>query len=765
MLNFPSAGPYGPSPAPSSPADPPPFQWLPAGIAFIRRRLVLIAGCAAIGVALGVTYLATTRPLFTAVATLTIDTRRAHPAGSQQASGDWQSESAYVESQVELIRSPATLRGVVERLDLESDPFFTPGEPGPVSRTVAVLKRWLTGAGSASTTLDPALRAQAMATTALSRMLEVWRVGTTSVVEIRLRTPDRDLSARLANAVTSAYMDQQLVAISDTTRRAGGWLETRIVELRGQAVAADRAVQEYKARNNIVDVGTAAGLGLLNEQQLGELNLQVAAARARLAEAQARYHRARTSTVNGVTQGVVTDLGTNTVMAQLRQQFLESSRRLAELTARQGPTHGAVVLQRNEVAGLERSIQSELARLTETFRGDFEVAEANLVAIQERLAEQIAIAAQTNIERSELRSLQSSADAYRQIYETFLQRYTQAMQDQSYPISDARVAAPALAPADPSHPRSAIVLVVALGLGLGLGIVSAVAREALDGSVRTVAQLRQATGLDCLGVVPQEPALAFTRNGTWRRALRTSAARGDVLIPTAFLRAAADRDSGIAEAAHGVRVAGTRHSARGRDVRMIGCVATRNGEGASTFAANLAFAAAAEGQRTLLVDWNAASPWLTEALSLGGRVGVQEVAAAEVALSEAVWTDPATGLHFLGQSQAGKGKRLPPSAAAARALLGRLRAAYDVVVLDLPPLLASSSAVLLSDTIDGFVLVSQWGGTPQPMLAEALSRLAAADALFLGAVLTRCDQPRMRLYAGEVSRQASIRPALPITAG
>ncbi len=762
MLNFPSAGPYGPAPGPPSPVDPPPFQWLPAGIAFFRRRLILIAGAAAVGIALGVGYLASTRPLYTAVATLTIDTRRAHPVGGQQASGDWQSESAYVESQVELIRSPATLRRVVDRLNLATDPFFAPGEPGPVSRAVAVLKGWLTGTGAA---VDPTLRAQAMAGTALSRMLEVWRVGTTSVVEIRLRTPDRELSARLANAVTAAYMDQQLVAISDTTRRAGGWLETRIVELRGQAVAADRAVQEYKARNNIVDVGTAAGLGLLNEQQLGELNLQVAAARARLAEAQARYNRARISTVNGVTQGVVTDLGTNPVMAQLRQQFLESSRRLAELTARQGPNHGAVVLQRNEVAELQRSIQTELARLTETFRGDFEVAEANLVAIQERLAEQVAIAAQTNIERSELRSLQSSADAYRQIYETFLQRFTQAMQDQSYPISDARVAAAALAPADPSHPRSAIVLVLALGFGLGLGVVGAVAREALDGSVRTVAQLRQATGLDCLGVVPQEPALAFTRNTAWRRSARSSAARGNVLIPPAFLRAATDRDSAIAEAVHGVRVASTRHSARGRDVRLIGCVAARSGEGASTFAANLAFAAATEGRRTLLVDWNAAAPWLTEALSPEGKAGVQEVATAEVALSEAVWTDPATGLHFLGQSRAGRGKRVQPSASAARALLGRLRAAHDIVVLDLPPLLASSSAVLLSDTIDGFVLMSRWGSTAQPLLAEALSRSAAADALFLGAVLNRCNPARMRLYPGEATRLQSMRATLPMPAG
>lgn len=763
MLNFPFTAPQAPSPSPQPLADGGPFAWLPAGVAFLRRRLVLIAGCGGLALVIGVGYLATTTRQYTAVATLSIDTRRAHPVGGQQASGDWQSESAYVESQVELIRSPATLRGVVERLQLDSHPAFMPTPPGPVRAFVTTAKLWLTGAGDAM--VDPARRGQATAVIALDRMLEVWRVGTTSVVEIRLRTMDRELSARLANAVTEAYMAQQLVAISETTRRAGGWLETRIVELRGQAVAADRAVQEYKALNNIVDVGTGAGIGLLNEQQLGELNVQVAAARARLAEAQARFQRAQGSTVNGVTEGVVSDLGQNPVMAGLRQQFLDGSRRLVELTARQGPNHGAVVLQRNAVAELQRSIQNELARLTETYRGDYEVAQANLQAIQDRLAEQITVAAQTNIERSELRSLQSSADAYRQIYETFLQRFTQAMQDQSYPISDARVAAVALAPVDPSHPRAAIVLAVALALGLALGVTAAVARDALDGTVRTVAQLRRATGLDCLGAVPRHGGLAFAGGWWWRRARRARAARGHRLVPTAFLQAARDPDSGIGEAVHGVRIAAARQSARGRDVRVIGCVAAVGDEGSSTFAANLAFALAADGQRSVLVDWNAASPWLTEVLAPHQRNGLQDLASGEASLAEASWTDPETGLRFIGQSRAPGHGRARPGAASARAVLARLRESHDIVVVDLPPLLAGSTAVRLSDIVDGFVLVARWGSTTQSRLSEALSRTAAADALFLGAVLVRCDPSRMRLYADEAAGPLRVGAPVPAAAG
>ena len=120
-------------------------------------------------------------------------------------------------------------------------------------------------------------------------------------------------------------------------------------------------------------------------------------------------------------------------------------------------------------------------------------------------------------------------------------------------------------------------------------------------------------------------------------------------------------------------------------MRVIGCVAALGEEGVSTFAANLAFALAADGQRSVLVDWNAACPWLTEALAPHQRTGLQDLASGEASLAEAAWVDPATGLRFIGQSRGPASRRVPPGAAAARAVLARLREGHDIVVLDLPP--------------------------------------------------------------------------------
>jgi succinoglycan biosynthesis transport protein ExoP len=262
-------------------------------------------------------------------------------------------------------------------------------------------------------------------------MLNVMRVGATSVVEVQLTTPNPAFSATLANAVTQAYMAQQLQAVSETTVQAGSWLQNRIGELSHQALAADLAVQVYKAQNNIVDVTSGSGTGMMAEQQLGELNTALAAARARLAAAQARYTQAQTSTFSDPNSGLTSGAAPDPVMSGLQQQYLDAVRREADLTSRLGPNHEAVILQARTVQALQQSLQSAIASQTQSDRADVAAALAEQNAIQAQLTQEVAAETQTNMQLSQLRALQSSADAYRSIYENFLQRFTQAMQDQS----------------------------------------------------------------------------------------------------------------------------------------------------------------------------------------------------------------------------------------------------------------------------------------------------------------------------------------------
>lgn len=694
---------HAPRPAgPALAAEPPPFAWLPAGLAFLRRNALLIGLSAALLLAAGAAYVALSPSQYTATATLVIDSRRTHPVRTQPISLDAQSENVFVESQVELLRGAGTLRAVVERLGLDRDPrFWNPDGPkGVIQQLRSAASALLRGTPDMAG-LAPGDEARATAARLLGRELSVRRVGMTAVVEISFTSPSRTLSADIANAVAAAYIDDQLGGSAETTRRAGDWLEERIRALRDNAVAADRAVQEYKAAHNIVDVGPQ----LLSDQELTETIELVAAARARFAETAARAQRIEGATPDAVLrgnpiQGSVAEALQNPVITRLRQQFLDGARREADLTARHGPNHGAVVLLRAEMAELERAIQSELARIAEVHRSERRVAEENMRAMEAQLARLSAAATRTNIERSELRSLQSTADANRAIFENFLQRYTQAVQDQSYPIADARMVARAIPPLERSKPKPLIILAAALAAGLMLGVGLAILRDALDGRLRTAEQLAAVTGAPRVWVVEEN------------RSLRGPGARTEAVQRPA---------SSIAQAVQGVRATVNRLSARGSAIKVVGVAGHWPGDGASLFAANLAAGLAASGRRVALAAWG----------------GVAELApgVTPVVMPADDWR-------------------------AAGALLAELRQNHDLVVVDMPPLSGQGSAVALHDMLDGWLLVARWGSTARGPLAETVARLTAMDGLFLGAVLNRGDRKRMRLY-GQMPAPAAPRAARP----
>jgi succinoglycan biosynthesis transport protein ExoP len=698
-----------------APAEPPPFAWLPGGLAFLRRNLMLITLSAlpCFGAGLGYVMLATSQ--YTATNTLVIDSRRTHPTRAQPINLDAQSENAFVESQVEVLRGQGTLRAVVDRLALDRDPrFWDPEAPqNPLQATRAAVSALLRGPANMEG-LAAGDEARATAARILARNLDIRRVGMTAVVEVSYTSPSRSLSASVANAVAAAYIGEQLGSNAETTRRAGGWLEERIRELRGNALTADRAVQEYKAANNIIDLGPA----LLSDQELTDTIELVAAARARFAEASARAQRLEVATPAAVLQGSVAEALQSQVINRLRQQFLDSSRREAELAGRHGVNHGAAVQLRTEMVEIERAIQNELGRIAEVHRNERQVAQGNMHGMEAQLAGLVQTATRMNIERSQLRSLQSTADASRAIFENFLQRFTQAMQDQSYPIADARSVSLAIPPLERSKPRSLIILAAALAIGLMLGVGLAILRDALDGRLRTADELADAASASRVWVVGEARRLRVVGRDPWRNAATP---------PPAFCEAVNNPASPMAEAVQGLRSTIARLSAQGGAIKVIGVASTQGGDGASLVAANLAMSLAASGRRIALLDWN------------GGMSGK-------------AFTVAETGLDVVPMPPIPEGREAAQWRDAA-VLIAGLRQTHDLVILDLPALSSLGSAVALHEMVEGFILVARWGRTPRREVSEAMARMTGSDALFLGAVLNRADIRQLHLHGAARPRQ------------
>src|SRR5208282_3356988 len=187
---------------------------------------------------------------------------------------------------------------------------------------------------------DAGLKRSAIAR--LKANLEVRRVARTYVLAVDYTSPDRNKASAIANAFADAYLTEQLDAKFDATRRAAGWLQTRISDLKEESLASDFAIQKFKADNGIVVTGGDRP-GLMSDQQLTELNEQMVLARADTAKFEARYQQIEDLLNSGRAGATVPDSLANPIITDLREKYLNATKMEAQLESKLGSGHLQVI--------------------------------------------------------------------------------------------------------------------------------------------------------------------------------------------------------------------------------------------------------------------------------------------------------------------------------------------------------------------------------------------------------------------------------------
>lgn len=729
---------------------------------FLRRNLMVIAAGAAIGLVLGAVFLLTATPRYTATGQLIIDTRKIQLFQQQSVLADGIVDTSMIDSQVQVLKSENVALAVIRDLKLTQDPEFVGGSSSVLGAVVGALGSVvaiLTGGEGADDSSTEYLESQAATT--LDKNFQAKQLGRSYVIEYSFTSADPVRAAQIANAVAEAYIVDQLEAKYQATRRASVWMQDRIKELRDQAQQAARAVEDFKQRNNIVTFNNGSGgTRLINEQQLQEINTQLTLTRAQTAEAKAKLDRVDAILKAGgdIGDATVADVLRNDVITKLRQQLLDANKREAEWSMRYGVGHQAAQKLREEMVQLKRVIQEELKRIAETYKSDYEIAKVREDAIQASLNGVIRDAGTTNQAQIALRDLESTAQTYQSLYDNFLQRYTEALQQQSFPITEARVITSAARPYQKSSPKTLLVVAIALVAGVLGGLGTGFLREQLDRVFRTISDVEHILHVSCFGLLPlvrpEGPAAAGKRAmaglalpGRGGAGPESGSAAG-----IAMMRYTLDAPfSRFSETLRSVKVAADLAEIS-RPIKVMGLISAIPNEGKSTVAANLAQMIAHSGKKTLLIDADLRNPSLSRRL-IGATAathpaGTIEVLAGKAALEHVLLVDPATSLHILPtvvhERIANTNDIL--TSAAMRALLERLRGHYDFVILDLPPLGPVVDARAMAPMIDAFLLVIDWGRTKIDVVTEALQSSEGIRDRLLGAVLNKVNVKAMSKF-------------------
>jgi succinoglycan biosynthesis transport protein ExoP len=713
-------------------------------LSMARRQWRVVAVCAVAALVLGTIYAFTAVPLYTAKARVLIDRGNSQIVDQLSAIGGVVEDEASILSQVELLKSDTISLAVVDKLDLVEDRAFNALGGSLIATIKSGVRSLLDVPGwfrSAEVSEEETALLRQKASETLVRNVAISRVGRSYVLDIAYTSPSPQLSARIAGGIADAYLTDKLDSKYDATRRAGDWLQLRIDELRQKSLDTDLAVQKFRAANGLV----ATSGGLISDQQLTQLNAALIVAQAETAKARARYERIQSIIANGQSDAIVTDVLDSSISNSLREKFLDASKREAQIADRLGPNHAQAVRLRGEMKEYERLMFEELGRIAESYRSELDVAESREKNLMESVAQATGISAVASETQVQLRELEREADTYKNLYQTFLQRYQESVQQQSFPITEARIISRATAPIDPSYPRKSMVLALSLIMGCAVGAGIGALREFRDRFFRTGEQVREVLGQEFLGIAPMVSArvLAPSTNDSpipsQLRLMRPANSVATYVIENPL--------SAFAETLRSTKIAADLNIPDTTG-RFMGVVSVLPGEGKSTVSINLAQLLASQGAKTLLIDADLRNPGATRQLGRHAQAGLLQAVLDNQPIQPLLLHDPKTRLAFL---PAVVKHRVPHSSEllsspAMSNLLATAIANYAYVIIDLPPLGPVVDARAIASRVDGFAFVVEWGKTARSIVRDTLHNEPQIAKKCLGVILNKVDSEKMKLY-------------------
>lgn len=730
-----------------------PFAWEDSGplvsaidlekaISVARRQWRVVAASVVIAIVLGCAYVITAVPQYTATASILIggasDGLVNRLSMDQAAAAD----DASILSQVELLKSDTIGLAVVDKLNLSNNQeFLASGSSalGTIRNAFSAILDFpsLFVSSELEPTDQDENKRQALAI--VQRNMSILRVGRTYVLNVSFTSPSKDIASIVANAIADIYITDKLEAKYDATRRASDWLQARIDELKQKALETDLAVQQYRAANNLL--GTESGL--IADQQLAQLNSALIVAQAETAKAQAKYDHIQQIIRSGQSDAIVPEVLDSPVSNELRQKYLAASKLEADISSRLGPDHVRAARLRDEMQEYQRLMFAELNRISESYKNELDVAQTRQNTLEQSLDKAKNESASAGESSVQLRELERSAETYKNLYQTFLQRYQEAIQQQSFPITEARIITRPVKPQRPSYPRKLMVLAIFAVFGAAAGSGVGAVRELRDRFFRTGEQIRDEINLEYLGSLPLCSVVP------------TSTERLDSNIGVKGLRKISSLTNFVLEHPLSVFAETLRSAKIGIDLRkngsggrVVGVVSTLPGEGKSTVAINFAELLASQGARVVLIDCDFRNPGTTQSIASHAERGLLELLMNGANVQDVVLMNEKSGLAFIPGAIR---QRVPHSSEmlsspAMRDLLEDTRERFDYIVLDLPPLAPVVDARGIEPLIDDFLFVVEWGQTSRKIVSTTLARDEDIKSKCVGVILNKVDAKKMKLY-------------------
>ncbi len=628
---------------------------------------------------------------------------------------------AIMASQAELLHSLHIAQRVAERGNLFDNPEFNAAlrPPDLLHRLYRGL-RALLGMEEEPVTEQPSYgptpdRSRDRTMIAVEAALKAAPLRFSHVIEVTFAAEDPVVAAAAVNNAMDVYIKDQYAAKHRMVEHATELLEKQAGDLRREVRRTEEKTSAYRAEHGL-------GHGMhasIDSEQITHLTEDLVKARGERANADARLDAAR-GRVGASAQAAVAPS-----VVQLRVQQDQLSAQIQAQQSRLGSAHPESQGLSRQFADGQRALAAEIGRVVAAIEAEQRAAADRVATLEQNLRDAEKGADQSARAQIPLDAMSRDLDAANTQLQAVLQQIQQTTQQAAVESSEAHEISQAIPPEQPTSPRVVQTMVAAQAGAIFLGLLLVYVLHLADITLHSGEEIRTATGLPCFALIPEvgKRALGHLRVHDYvaRRPL------------TAF-----------AEQVRALR-AGLRFGTN--NPRIIAITAARPSEGKSVLTITLGRSAQLSGNRVLVIECDLRQPSFLRRFGVAPGPGLAEILKGEVEWRDTVQDDPITGMAFIAAGKPGGDVLGLFLSETMDTLLSKVRLAYDLVLLDAPPVQAMTEARVVAAAADATLMCVRWRSTPRNTLMNALEMLQDAHAKVIGTVLTRVD-PRAHLRSG-----------------
>lgn len=690
------------------------YKW---GILGLASVIALIAGFLVSG----------KKPVYRATVSIALESSQANVVNVEEVYSLGASNHNYLQTQYEILKSRSMAEGVVRRLQLHKHPAFVADDTDnapwfrvDLSALLPARKKEPPVQLSQEEKDERAIQA---ITNVVAGGLRVSPVQYSYIVYLSFQSTDRRLAAQIVNAVAKEFINTNLQNRIAGTMQATEWLSNRMSVLKENLRESEYALQAFREREGLVDIGGVTSLG---GSELESLSQRLQDATRLRIDAQNIKESVRLA--GNASTGELMSIAAvreHQTISDMKREYAVAERKVAELSKRYGAKHPKMITAQSDLNAAQRNLNKEVSEVVSGIGREYRVALRNEQELKARWSSRKAEMQEFNRIQFRLRELQQEVDTNRQLYDIFLTRIKTVSETGGFEKPHARIVDRAMIPSSPIGPNKKRSVVMAFIVGIMLGSGITILLEFFDNTIKTPDDVQTKLGVPLLGALPK---MKCDKSGSFEQFWQKPQGQ-------------------FAEALRTVRT-GLVLSGLDDPAKIIVVTSSVAGEGKSTIALNLG-AALGQMERTLVIGADLRRPSLAKRCGLSpGHPGLSHFVSGAEELDACIEELEALGVHVMPSGL------IPPnplemiSSKRFVDALGLLGEQFDRIVLDSAPVQAVSDALILATYADSVVYVVKADDTSATQVQKGIDKVMASGQSLTGVVLNQFDLKSASKYYG-----------------